>query len=349
MIPPEANPHLFGHLAAEATVMRRLERGRLAHAWLLRGPRGVGKATLAYRLARRLLAAGDEADTAADPSHPVFRMVRNKAHPDLRVLERVVNARTGKLVRDITVDQVRAVDDALHQTAARGGRKVLIVDPADDLNAPAANALLKLLEEPPPRTVLLLACARPGALPRTIPSRCISLVLAPLTEADLIRALGVLAPAIPPERAPLLAEAALGSLGRALEIDSGGWLERYGDLLPRLAEARSSLVTRLDLAGELVRGGDGFRAAAELLGLAVRRISLHRAGRPPERELCAGERLLLEQIAPGLGLDRWVRVWDKLAALAGQVDRLNLDPAQALVQVLQAVCGAEPEPELSLA
>ena len=138
----------------------------MPHAWLLRGPRGVGKATLAYRFARRLLAGDDHARAATDPTHPVFRMVANKAHPDLRVLERVVNPKTGKLSKDILVDQVRYADEAMYATAARAGRKVLLVDPADELNTSGANALLKLLEEPPASVVILLVCQRPGLLPR---------------------------------------------------------------------------------------------------------------------------------------------------------------------------------------
>ena len=198
MIAPEANPLLFGHETAERTMLRAWESGRLPHAWLLRGPRGVGKATLAYRFARRLLAGADHERAAADPGHPIFRMVMKKAHPDLRVLERSINPKTGKLTRDIPVDLVRDMDLALHATAARDGYKVLIVDPADELNASGANALLKLLEEPPASTVMLLVCQRPGILPRTILSRCMQLAWRRCRSERLISALGQLAPEIPP-------------------------------------------------------------------------------------------------------------------------------------------------------
>jgi DNA polymerase III subunit delta' len=351
--PPEANPDLFGHGRAEGVLLRAWGRARLPHAWLLRGPRGVGKATLAYRFARRVLAGGAEHERAArDPGHPVFRMVANKAHPDLRVLERVRNPKTGKLYRDIAVEQVREADAALHATAARGGGKVLVVDPADELNLSGANALWKLLEEPPPATLMLLVCQRPGVLPRTILSRCMQLPLAPLSGEELARGLLHLAPAIPGDRRPLLAELAEGSLGRALDLETGGWLDRYADLLPKLVRAQGSLTARLDLAAELAKGGGdgrGFRGGADLLGTVVRRLAARRAGRTPAAELFPGERAQLDRLAAGLGLEQWVAVWDKLAALAGQVDRLNLDPVQAMLQVLQAACGAAPEPELSLA
>ena len=351
MIPPEANPDLYGHEAAERAMLRAWQGGRLPPAWLLRGPRGVGKATLAYRFARRLLAGADHARAASDPDHPVFRMVQHKAHPDLRVLKREINPKTGKLRRDIIVEQVRDADLALHETAARGGCKVLIVDWADELNGNSANALLKLLEEPPPSTVMLLVCQRSGLLPRTILSRCLQVPLAPLAQPELLVALAKLVPEVPSERAAALTAIAEGSPGRALELDATDMPGRYAALLPKLAAARASIIARLDLAGELVKGDKsrGFGAAASLLAVTVRRVATCRAGGDLGTELFPGEYALLDPIAQGLGLDQWVAVWDKLSALAGQVDRLNLDPVQALLQVLQAICGAAPETELSLA
>ncbi|MGD9508887.1 MAG: DNA polymerase III subunit delta' [Geminicoccaceae bacterium] len=351
MIAPHANPHLFGHERAEATFVRALERDRLAHAWLLRGPAGVGKATLAYRFARRLLAGSEHVQAASDPGHPVFRMVANRAHPDLKVLERIPNPKTGKLYREILVDQVRAVDEGLHETAARAGYKVLVVDAADELGSAGANALLKLLEEPPSRTVLLLVCQRPGILPRTILSRCTQLPMAPLARAELEAALAQLAPEMTPPQRAALADLADGSPGRAIELQDSGWLARYATLLPKLADARTAMHLRLDLASELAKGGEGrgVRTAADLLGTVIRRAAALKAGKTPARELFAGEEAQLARLADGLALDQWVGVWDKLAPLAGQVERLNLDPAQALLQVLQAICAAAPEPELSLA
>ena len=351
MTEPRANPHLFGHERAEATFVRALEGGRLAHAWLLRGAAGVGKATLAYRFARRLLAGSEHAQAASDPTHPVFRMVTNRAHPDLKVLERIPNPKTGRLYREIVVEQVRSVDEALHETAARAGYKVLVVDSADELGPAGANALLKLLEEPPRHTILLLVCQRPGVLPRTILSRCMQLPLAPLGIASLEAALAQLAPELPAERRSVLAEIAEGSPGRAIELQESGWLERYAALLPKLVDARSAMLSRLELASELAKGseGRGARAASDLLATVLRRTASLKVGKAPEHELFAGEAALLVRLAEGLALDQWVVVWDKLAPLAGQVERLNLDPAQALLQVLQAICGAAPEPELSLA
>ena len=314
---PAANPCLFGHERVEAVLLRAFQNGRLPHAWLFKGPRGVGKATLAFRFARRLLAgpAGHEA-AAENPAHPVFRMVASGAHPDLRVLKRIPNPKTGKLYKEILVEQVRDADAALHATAARAGQKVLVVDPADELSDSAANALLKLLEEPPAGVILLLVCQRPGLLPRTILSRCAQITLAPLPEPQLLAGVAALAPDLAPERVELLAQLARGSIGRALELGSSGWLERYAELVQKLSVARASEVARLVIATQLLQGGEGtsFRGAVDLLGLVLRRLAWLAAGEPLGRELFAGETAILEELAAGRGLDHWVALWDKLSA-----------------------------------
>src|ERR1700757_457790 len=163
---PHENPELIGQAAAEGSLLDAARSGRMAHAWLLAGPRGVGKATLAFRFARFLL-AGSEAEAgglfgsgpqtlAIDPGHPVFRRVASGAHPDLRVVARGVNPKTGRLRSEIVVDDIREAIGFLRLTPSEGGWRVVIVDGAEDMNRNAANALLKVLEEPPARAILLL-------------------------------------------------------------------------------------------------------------------------------------------------------------------------------------------------
>jgi DNA polymerase III subunit delta' len=175
--------------------------------------------------------------------------------------------------------------------------------------------------------------------------------LAPLQGPELARGLAAVAPELPEERRALLAELAEGSIGRALELAAAGWLDRYAELVKGLAEARGSLAARVTLAGSLARGNDGggFRATAELLGFALRRLAVLQAGRSPARELFAGELAALHGLAAGRGLDQWVALWDKLTALSGRVDQLNLDPVQAALQVVHAICGGAPDIELSIA
>ena len=169
-LPPQANPRLFGHARAESVLLRALTSGRLPHAWLLRGPRGVGKATLAYRFARRLL-AGDEHERAAtdpDPSRVPHGGEEGPSRPAGAGAHRQPEDRQA-LQGHPGRSGARWPTRRSTPPPARAGRKVLIIDPADELNTSGANALLKLLEEPPASVVLLLVCQRPGLLPRDDP------------------------------------------------------------------------------------------------------------------------------------------------------------------------------------
>src|SRR4029077_8606625 len=170
--------------------------GRIAHAWLIGGAPGIGKATLAVRLAGFVLAHPDPGapdvqnatSLAVDPSHPVARRIAAQAQGDLLVLERGVNEQTGKPYTVIRVDDVRRTVSFFGSTAGAGGWRVAIVDAVDDLQREGANALLKVLEEPPQHSLLLLVSHAPGRELPTIRSRCRRLLLRPLTTGDVIRA-----------------------------------------------------------------------------------------------------------------------------------------------------------------
>ena len=177
---------LFGHAEAEQALLEAYRCGRIPHAWLIGGESGIGKATLAYRMARFVLAHPDPAvpavqkatSLAVPADHPVARRVAGQAHSDLLVLERVVNEKTGKLFTVIRVDDVRRSVPFFGSTAGEGGWRVAIVDSVDELNKESENALLKVLEEPPPRALLLLVSHAPGRVLPTIRSRCRALAAA---------------------------------------------------------------------------------------------------------------------------------------------------------------------------
>jgi DNA polymerase-3 subunit delta' len=241
---PRETTVLFGHDAAERAFLNVYRSGRVPHAWLIGGEPGIGKATFAYRIARFVLAhpdpsvVPDAASLAVDPDHRTVRRIAVNAHSDLLALERTVGD-TGKLRTVITVEQVRRLSTFFGSTAGEGGWRVCIVDSADELKYPeGSNALLKMLEEPPPRSLFLLVSHAPGRLLPTIRSRCRRLMLRPLGQGDVVRAasaaLGVAA-----DEAALVAAAAAarGSVARALALSGGPMLalrEKVAEMLKAL-------------------------------------------------------------------------------------------------------------------
>ena len=193
---------LVGHKAAEAEMLSAFRDGRLAHAWLVGGPRGVGKATLAWRFARFVLANPDanartvqEAeDLSVDPNHTAARLLASLAHPDFSLIRRAWNADRKRFSSEIQVDHTRAALEMFHMSAAFGGWRVSIVDCAEDLNRNSANALLKMIEEPPQRSLILVVSHRPGRVLPTIRSRCRRIKLDLLSEEEIVEAVSTLGP-----------------------------------------------------------------------------------------------------------------------------------------------------------
>jgi DNA polymerase-3 subunit delta' len=225
---PRETTVLFGHDNAERAFLTAWRSGRLPHAWLIGGEPGIGKATLAYRIARFVLAhpnpslVPDAASLALDPDHRTVRRIAANAHSDLLVLERTAGD-TGKLRTVITVDQVRRLSTFFGSTAGEGGWRVCIVDSADELKYPeGSNALLKMLEEPPSRSLFLLVSHAPGRLLPTIRSRCRRLMLRPLGQGDVVRAALAALGAEADEPALVAAAAASrGSVARAIALAGG--------------------------------------------------------------------------------------------------------------------------------
>jgi DNA polymerase III subunit delta' len=243
---PRETQAFFGHDEAERALLEAYRGGRIPHAWLIGGPPGIGKATLAYRMARFVLAHPQPAapavraaiSLAVPADHQVARQVAAQGHGDLLALERT-EGDAGKLRTVITVDQVRRTVSFFGSTASAGGWRVCIVDTADELQQPnAVNALLKILEEPPPRALLLLVSHSPARLLPTVRSRCRRLSLHPLPQEHVIRgaAQGL---GLDPSNAKLREAAALadGSIGRAATLSIGPALalrKRMGELLEAL-------------------------------------------------------------------------------------------------------------------
>ncbi|MBV8104306.1 MAG: DNA polymerase III subunit delta', partial [Hyphomicrobiales bacterium] len=193
---------LIGHEAAEAEMLSAYREDRLAHAWLIGGREGIGKATLAWRFARFLLANPDPAaasvrearDLHVDPNHPAARLISALAHPDFALIRREWQPGAKKLASEIPVETVREALKVFQLSAGFGGWRVVIIDCAEDLNRSSANALLKMIEEPPQRSAILIVSHRPGQAPPTIRSRCRRLRLGPLKEEEIVKAVAGLGP-----------------------------------------------------------------------------------------------------------------------------------------------------------
>ncbi len=350
---PRANERLYGHEAAEAALLGAAASGRLAHAWLVSGPRGIGKATLAYRFARFVLAGGGAAESgdllgdaaparslALAPAHPVFRRVASGGHADLLILERRFDEERRRFKTEIGVDDARTVAEFLHLTPAEGGWRVVVIDGAEEMNRNAANAVLKIVEEPPPRALILLVSHASGRLLATIRSRCRRLELKPLGEAAMQRFLAERLPALAGEEARLLERLAEGSPGRALELAEGGGLALFREMmallatLPRLdAAALHRLADRM--AG--VQGEAAFRTLGELLVWWLARLVRAAGTREQQHEAMAGEGALSARLAAAAGLDRWLEVWEKTAYLLSRADSVNLERKQVVLNAFLAL------------
>jgi DNA polymerase III subunit delta' len=315
--PPRATTVLFGQGAAERTLLEAYQGGRLPHAWLIGGPAGIGKATLAYRMARFVLAHPDPRAPAVqsanslhvDADHPVARRIAAQAQGDFLVLERTVNEKTNKLRLDIQVDDVRRSVGFFGSTAGEGGWRIAMVDAVDELNAAGANALLKVLEEPPRRALLLLVSHSAARVLPTIRSRCRVLTLRPLAAADVARAAAV-ASGRRPDDADIAAAAAVseGSVRRALALLDGNALELRNGIVALLDRLPAVDPRALHALGDRLYGTDPATLAAFLDTVNAWLSARLAAG--------ATDRAHLARVA---------EAWEKVNRAAGDVEEYNLE------------------------
>jgi DNA polymerase-3 subunit delta' len=329
MLAPRETSLFLGHEAAEAALFAAAAGQRLPHAWLIGGPRGVGKATLAFRFARFLLAAVPGAATLAlDAAHPTFRRVAADTHADLLTVALAFDPVRKRMRTEITVDDVREVSAFMRLTPAEGGWRVVIVDGAEHMNRFGANALLKVLEEPPPRAVLLLVSHTPGALLPTLRSRCRALDLAPLGQGALRALLEHHLPELRPDQLGRLIALADGSLGRALTLAEGEGLAMADlaadvlDQLPRLSTARLHGV-----ADQVGRGEAAFSTFIDLLRRALATAIRQAARGAPDA--------LGQKLAALRPLAAWSEVWQALGRLQDETEHAYLDRRQAVVSALR--------------
>jgi DNA polymerase-3 subunit delta' len=342
---PRETATLHGQELAESAFLDAASGGRPPHAWLLTGPRGVGKATLAWRIARWLVAgtAAPRLDMATDD--PVFRQVAALASPQIFLARRPWDDKGERLRMAITVDEVRALKAFFQRSAADGGHRVAIVDAADEMNGAAANALLKILEEPPRAATLLLVSHQPGVLLPTIRSRCRVLRLAPLAAGDLARALADAGHAPDPATAPALAALAGGSAGTALALMAGDGLVRYDEIAGLLATAPVDRRRAIALA-ESATGRDGavrYALLLDLVRLALSRLALSGAGVPVVPVSDAEARLHARLGASPAQGRLWATLVPEIAARTAHARAVNLDPAQVILDTFLQIDAAAAE------
>ncbi|SIO35739.1 DNA polymerase III, delta prime subunit [Rhodovulum sp. ES.010] len=347
---PRETPRVIGQASAERAFLEAVSGGRMHHGWLLTGPRGVGKATFAWTVARFLLArpAGDEAGLfgeaasaphglAIAPEHPVARRIAALSEPGLFLLRRAWDDEKKRLKTVITVDEVRKLRGFFGMSSAEGGRRVVIVDAADEMNVNAANALLKLLEEPPANATLLLVSHQPARLLPTIRSRCRELRLASLAPDAMTEALQA-ADQPAPESPAALAELSGGSVGEAIRLMQLDGLALYAELVglfaghPGLDRMRA---IKLAQAATGKAGEARFDLTLSLIELLLARLARTGATGATPPEAAPGEAQMLARLAPGPDAARgWAEAAQTLSARARQGKAVNLDPASLILDTV---------------
>ena len=345
---PRETDRLIGQTGAEAAFLAAYNRGRLHHGWLITGARGVGKATMAWRLARFLLATPetdggmfapappDSLDVSA--THPVARRMVALSEPRLFLLRRPYDDKAARLKQDITVDEVRRMKSFFTLSAADGGHRVAIIDAVDDMNTSAANALLKLLEEPPARVTLLLVAHQPARLLPTIRSRCRELRLGPLSPADLSEALTAAGGEVASQDRIALAELAGGSVGAAFAMTNLDGLNLYARLirlfatLPRLDRPQALALADAGAA----RGAEAqFELIVTLIDLFLARLARAGTTGHPAPAAAPGEADLIARLSPNPIIARhWAELAQSIGLRARRGKAVNLDPAALLLDMV---------------
>lgn len=347
------NPFFTGHDEAEQTFLDAWSSGRLAHAWMICGPRGIGKATLAYRMARFALSQPNEDQGASlfgepepqstlqmSAEHPVFRRISSQGHGDFRAIERAwADTKQSKRKASISVGEVRGIGSFLRLTPSEGGWRVVIIDAADEMNRNAENAVLKVLEEPPQRALIFLVSHNPARLLPTIRSRCRRLDLSPLPAQTISTLLMRYRPDLDSKDTGPLSVLADGSIGRAIVLANAGGLGLFRSLIGVLATMPKMDIAMAHALSEATFKGEGFRTVADLLTWWLARMVTVTAkdGWAQVQEIVPGEHAIADKLCASAGLDQWVEVWEKIARLFERADAVHLDKKRTVLNALLAI------------
>ncbi len=319
--PSSVSHNLVGHEYAMKQVAEAFASGRMHHAWLLVGPDGIGKTSLAWHIANHVLSNGKNPLGASNPHDRITKLIQAEAHPDMLVIRRAVDEKTGELRNVIVVDDALKVASFLRKTSTHGGWRVVIIDEAHMLNRNGENAILKILEEPPAHALILITATTPGALLPTIRSRCRVLQLAPLDTAHMKVVLQRSAPELTPDQIDRLTAISGGSAGFALKVARTESLPLIDEMDAMLNVFPTLDVPRLHkLAESISRKADveSFEVVRTLLLERVRLATINCAKAGKDSTL----------------VERCFQLTDKISQLFKTADNANLDRKLAFIRVM---------------
>ena len=354
---PRFTNQLVGHEAAERTFLEAIEGDRLHHAWLISGPKGIGKATLSWKFAKFLLTQTRSADPGlfgddlpkpsvtldVEPDSPEVKRIESGGHGGLRLVERSENEKTGKLRNDIVVGDIRELINFFSQTSADGAWRIAIIDAADEMNVNAANALLKILEEPPEKSILFLIAHASGKLLPTIKSRCRILKLKTLPENSVQAVLAARFPELGVEELTATARLADGAPGRAIELHIQGGVALYrqmGTLLAGLPQLNIPGVHQLAVQLGAAKADAQYQLFLQIFLAWVERLIRQRAANSAALDVMDGESAQITRISALAGVDRWLQLWEKMCQLTARADAVNLDRKQVIVSLFSSLSSA---------
>ncbi len=340
---PRETLRLFGQQKAEETFLEAFNSGRLHSGWMITGPQGIGKATLAYRIAAFLLTddgggmfGGPATSLTVDPNHPELALIQASSHPRLAVIRRPLNQDTGKLRAEITAEPVRDLKRFFQMSSTDGGRRVVIVDSADEMNVTAANSILKELEEPPARTTLLLLSHQPSRLLPTIRSRCRELRCSPLGTADMASALEQAG--VRTDAPDALAALSAGSVGEAIRLVNLDGLPLYAELVKLFSEMPNMSRPAAIRLAESCAGKAGeqrYPLMLDLIDLFLARTARAGLTGEPTSQGASGEALLLARLSPDARAARkWAELQQELSLRVRRGRAVNLDPTALILDML---------------
>lgn len=340
IIPPRENSIFVGHRKVVQELSLSWQSKRLHHAWLFAGPRGVGKATLAFRFARFLLEGSYEGlqnSFYLSPDHPVYRRVASGGHSDIKVIDSSACDRSGQIKTNIVVDDIRAIKRVLTLTPGEGEWRIIVIDGAEEMNKSAGNALLKFLEEPPPQSIFILICHSPGRLLPTIVSRCRRLNFRPVSDKqlkDLIKS--NIAPGLTNSEVEVLAHLSEGSPGRAATLIECNGLEIYSRINGIISEFPHLDIKAVHaLANECVKkdlGQVSFHTISELLTWSLSKLIREVASDELSKHGMSKENESWQGLMRRGNLESWANVWEELRRLFSDAEHSSLEPKAVIIK-----------------